>query len=143
MRDWRSGLYDVPYGSARTRPPELSSLAIVCSEGRAGGARRRELGKKMDSLAGIFAGFGMMALAVVAGTPQPASAITAELAKKCRAMSIKAHPYKLPGQKGPGTAQAERAYFNECVAKGGEMPDASTTPAPPPSTPNMPSAPAK
>jgi len=52
----------------------------------------------------------------------PAPAITAELAKKCRALAIKAHPYHPPGQKS-GTAQAERDYFQQCVAKGGDMQD--------------------
>lgn len=51
----------------------------------------------------------------------PASAITAELAKKCRALAIKAHPWKRPGEKG-GTAQVQRDYFSECLAKGGDMP---------------------
>lgn len=51
----------------------------------------------------------------------PASAITVELAKKCRDMAIKAHPYQLPGVKGPGTAAAERDYYNDCIAKDGNM----------------------
>lgn len=67
-------------------------------------------------------GIGAMVLSAFAAGA-PAAAITAELAKKCRALAIKAHPYKLPGQKGPGSAEAERAYFNECVAKGGNMSD--------------------
>jgi hypothetical protein len=61
-------------------------------------------------------------LAVVVAA-QSSAAITAELAKKCRALAIKAHPYSMPGRKGPGTAQAQREYFNECVARNGNMPD--------------------
>jgi len=56
-----------------------------------------------------------------------ASALTAELANKCRTLAIKAHPYRMPGEKGPATGQAEREYFKECVAKGGNMPDETST----------------
>ena len=66
--------------------------------------------------------------AATASTGAPA--ITAELAKKCRALAIKAHPYKLAGAKGPGSAQAEREYFKECVARGGDMPDENKEPPP-------------
>lgn len=59
----------------------------------------------------------------LSSTVRPASAISLELAKKCRAMALTAHPYKLPGTKGPGTAAAQRSYYDECIAKGGNMPD--------------------
>jgi hypothetical protein len=50
----------------------------------------------------------------------PASAISADLANKCRNMAIKAHPPPIPlGSK--AYAQAERAFFSECVAKNGQM----------------------
>jgi hypothetical protein len=52
----------------------------------------------------------------------PAFAISADLAKKCRDMAIKAHPFDIAGSK-TGSAAAERSYFNECVAKGGNMPE--------------------
>jgi hypothetical protein len=52
---------------------------------------------------------------------KPAAAISLDLAKKCRTMALQAHPYKLPGEKGPGSATAEREYFTQCVAKGGNM----------------------
>jgi hypothetical protein len=65
-------------------------------------------------------GIGIM-LVTVAGSA-PARAVTADLAKKCRELAIKAHPYKLPGVKGPGSAEPQRDYFNTCVAKGGNMP---------------------
>lgn len=58
---------------------------------------------------------------------QTASALSLELAKKCRAMALKAHPYKLPGVKGPGTAAAERDYYNECVARGGNIPQGDSS----------------
>ena len=55
----------------------------------------------------------------------PASAIDADLAIKCRDMAIKAHPPKQPGTKA-GYAQAERDFFQSCVAKNGKMPDSDT-----------------
>ena len=62
-----------------------------------------------------------MAVAVTACfQTQPAMAISVELAKKCRDMAIKAHPYTLPGFKS-GNAEGERSYFKDCVAKGGNM----------------------
>jgi hypothetical protein len=62
---------------------------------------------------------GIAMLQSVAGTP--AAALTVELAKKCRDPAIKAHPYKMVGERGPGTAQAEHSYFDECVARQGNM----------------------
>ena len=51
-------------------------------------------------------------------------AISVELAKKCRAMAINAHPTVLYG---PGrSATSQRGYYNECVAREGNMPDQST-----------------
>jgi hypothetical protein len=57
-----------------------------------------------------------------------APAISLELAKKCRAMALQAHPYRLPGEKGPGSATAERDYYNKCVASGGNMPEQKPEP---------------
>jgi len=48
-----------------------------------------------------------------------ADAPISELAKKCRELSIKAHP---PQQASP-YAQAERDYFSECVKNNGKMQD--------------------
>jgi hypothetical protein len=67
-------------------------------------------------------GIGITAVTCVA----PASAITVELAKKCRALELKAHPYKLVGERGAGSAQVERAYFKECIDRGGDMSTGST-----------------
>jgi hypothetical protein len=54
---------------------------------------------------------------------QPASAITAELAKKCRALAIKTHPTSRPGRKATGAEKAQRDYFSACLAKGGKIED--------------------
>jgi len=52
---------------------------------------------------------------------QKATAISVELAKKCRALAIKAHPIPTAGTKATGAAKAERDYFQSCVAKNGKM----------------------
>ena len=56
-----------------------------------------------------------------------ASAVTAEVAKKCAALTAKAYPPRVPGNPAAGlakgTAQSERDYFNKCVANRGNMDD--------------------
>ena len=61
---------------------------------------------------------GMLALAL--WPSQPASAITVELAKKCRQMAMKAHPPQRPGTK-PGAGKAQQDYFRKCVANQGKV----------------------
>jgi hypothetical protein len=51
--------------------------------------------------------------------PQRAPAVSIELAKKCRALALKAHPGPTPGSKATGVAKAERDYFQACLAKNG------------------------
>jgi hypothetical protein len=66
-----------------------------------------------------------IALAEVVILTSPAAAISADLAKKCRDMAIHAHPPPIP----PGNkayAQAERAFFSECISRNGQMPDNGT-----------------
>ena len=70
---------------------------------------------------------GISLAMLIGAAEQRAGAITAELAKKCRAMALKAHPFQMAGEKGPGSAAAERDYFNQCVARGGNMPDESAS----------------
>jgi hypothetical protein len=54
-----------------------------------------------------------------------ASAVTAEVAKKCAALTAKGFPPRVIGnpaagsQKGSG--RAEQKYFNKCVAHGGRI----------------------
>lgn len=88
----------------------------------------------------IMAVLGISVATFMGAAEKPAGAITAELAKKCRAMAIKAHPYKMPGVQGAGTAAAERDYYSQCIARGGNMPQenssggkGSTEPPAPPS----------
>ena len=66
--------------------------------------------------------FGALALAALLSAQAPANAITAELAKKCRAMAAKAHPTPRVGTKS-GEQKAQTAYFRDCVAKDGKIDD--------------------
>jgi hypothetical protein len=52
-----------------------------------------------------------------------AVAISAELAKTCRALAIKAHPTQPAGSR-TASGEAQRRYFQECVAKRGNMQNA-------------------
>jgi hypothetical protein len=56
-----------------------------------------------------------------------ASAITADVAKKCETLMAKAFPPRQAGNpaagSAKGTAQDQRAYFNRCVTNGGKVDD--------------------
>jgi hypothetical protein len=60
--------------------------------------------------------------ALLFGGPLPtqAFAISAELAKKCRALTVKAYPPQPAGSR-TGTAQAERSFFLSCIAQDGNV----------------------
>jgi hypothetical protein len=55
----------------------------------------------------------------------PASALTADVAKKCRELMVKAHP-PLPAGSIKGSPQAQREYFRTRVAQDGKMDETST-----------------
>ncbi len=81
------------------------------------------------SLAAVF--LSLLAAAQFV-TAVPASAITVELANKCRAMSIKAYPPQRAGTKS-GNAGEARKYYGACVANNGAAPE--DKPAAPPAAP--------
>ena len=64
-------------------------------------------------------------LAVLGATP--ASALTAELAKKCQSLTIKAFPPREPSNPAAGSAKGSgpqmRAYYEKCVAADGKIDD--------------------
>jgi hypothetical protein len=60
------------------------------------------------------------AVVCVSSLDQPASAISVELAKKCRELAVKAHPPAPPGSK-TTSAKAQLEYYRSCVAKNGKM----------------------
>ena len=57
---------------------------------------------------------------------QPASTISAELAKKCRELAVKAHPTPKAGSKATGAEKAQRDYYRACIAKAGNMENGNT-----------------
>ena len=74
-------------------------------------------------MAAILKRLGALTLIIVCALPasmKPAPALTAELAKKCRSLALKSQPYRRAGT-AKGTAQAQRDYYRECIAKEGKM----------------------
>ena len=71
-----------------------------------------------------FAGLICIALA---SPPHSARAVTAEVAKKCSALTDKIFPPRVIGNPGAGSTKgnglAEQAYFKKCVASGGKVED--------------------
>lgn len=74
-------------------------------------------------------------LAAAGLVPAGATAITAEVAKKCDALVAREFPPREPGNPAAGiakgTAQSERDYFNRCVANGGTVNGPADNNAPP------------
>jgi hypothetical protein len=72
----------------------------------------------------VFVGLVCIAFGCMNGR---ASALTAEVARKCTAQSAKVYPPQVPGNPAAGlakgTVQFKRNYFNKCVANGGNMDD--------------------
>ena len=66
---------------------------------------------------------------VFGSVPDRASAITAEVARKCNALTAKQFPPREPGNPAAGSTKGsgrdQHAYFNKCVANGGKMDDAT------------------
>ena len=84
-------------------------------------------------MAAILRRLGALTLIIACALPVPtnsAPALTAELAKKCRTLALKAQPYRRAGT-AKGTAQAQRDYYRECIDKEGKMDGADQ---PPPDT---------
>src|SRR5262245_15651449 len=67
----------------------------------------------------VMAAAGAAVLIASAAT-SPASSLTAELAKKCRELMVKAYPPAPAGSR-TGNAQEQLDYFRTCVARDGKM----------------------
>jgi hypothetical protein len=80
----------------------------------------------------VFAATAAVVISVqilILSTASPAIAISADVAKRCREMAIKAHP---PGPAGTkGYAQAERDSFRDCISKSDDAKDNSPQKPPP------------
>ena len=72
-------------------------------------------------------GWAMLAVICVAlnSVPNFALAITAEVARKCNALTAKQFPPREPGNPAAGSAKGsgrdQYTYFNKCVANGGKI----------------------
>lgn len=66
----------------------------------------------------------VVCLAIVS-MPGGATAITADVAKKCAALTSKAFPPRVPGNPAAGSAKGsgglQEAYFKKCAANGGRV----------------------
>jgi hypothetical protein len=68
----------------------------------------------------------------------PSAAPTAELAKKCAALTAKVFPARVAGNPAAGSAKGsgrtEQEYFNDCIKRGGNVdppsPSEGTSPIP-------------
>jgi hypothetical protein len=62
--------------------------------------------------------------------PSPASAVSAEVARKCTALMAKQFPPREPGNPAAGSAKGsgrdQRAFFNKCGANGGKVDDSNS-----------------
>lgn len=72
--------------------------------------------------------------ATMTAAPSAQAQISANLARQCREMMLKAHPTEMHGT--TGTATVQREYFQECIRRQGKMDDASE---PNPIEPSQPS----
>jgi hypothetical protein len=74
----------------------------------------------------VAAALGMLCLGVGV-IPDPASAITAELARTCKALTTKQFPPREVANPAAGSTKGsgrdQTAYFNKCVANNGKMYD--------------------
>ena len=83
--------------------------------------------RKMSRNLRFASALALLALAMGPPMTDSASAISAEVAKKCSALTAKAFPPREVGNPAAGSAKGtgadQRAYFRDCVAKEGKMPD--------------------
>ena len=65
--------------------------------------------------------------AATAAAPSAQAQITADVARQCRAMMLKAHPTMMYGR--TGSAAAQRDYYQDCIKRQGKMDDSGSEPA--------------
>jgi hypothetical protein len=70
-------------------------------------------------------GITLVCVGVGATINNPSAAPSAEVAKKCAALTAKAFPPRVAGNPAAGSArgtgQSEQSYFSKCVAHGGNI----------------------
>jgi hypothetical protein len=108
------------------RQVSVSQLQTVASTPRRPITLRNEtwrLGRSsMKNLTYVSAAIALAACAVA---PRPASALSAEFAKKCRELAILAHP-TAPAGSSKGSSQAQREFYQDCIKKGGDTDSGET-----------------
>jgi hypothetical protein len=72
---------------------------------------------------------GVSAVLALTLAPIPALSITVELAKKCRAMAIKAYP-TTPAGTLKGSAAGQREFYQRCIDRNGDIEVPAPTAAP-------------
>src|SRR5262245_48493479 len=89
-------------------------------------AARAQVADRMRRIGVLSALVGLVCIAVGCMNDR-ASAVTAEVARKCAALTAKAYPPQVTSNPAAGlakgTAQVKRDYFSKCVANGGNMDD--------------------
>lgn len=74
------------------------------------------------------AAFGVICLASAA-IPDRASAVTAELARTCKALTSRQFPPREPGNPAAGSSKGsgrdQQAFFDKCIANNGKVDDGS------------------
>jgi hypothetical protein len=78
--------------------------------------------RSLPSLLSVSSVTLWLALGSVLATPAH-SAPTAEIAKKCLRYAYVLYPYKRPGAS--KASNGRQVYFNDCVAKNGDVPEPS------------------
>ena len=63
----------------------------------------------------------------MAAAPSAQAQISADVARQCRAMMLKAHPTMMYGR--TGSAAAQRDYYQDCIKRQGKMDDGGSEPA--------------
>ena len=76
--------------------------------------------RALGTLIALALAGSLLAEPAPASRSDQATPISAELAKTCRALAIKAHPTQPAGSR-TASGEAQRRYFQECVAKRGNM----------------------
>jgi hypothetical protein len=80
----------------------------------------------------VSAGVVLICFAVGA-TTSSASAVTAELARKCSALMAKAYPSREPGNPAAGSTKGNgreaQIYYQKCLANNGKVDDSAGTQA--------------
>jgi hypothetical protein len=70
---------------------------------------------------------------ILASAPNQASAVTVEVARKCKTLTDSAYPPREPGNPAAGSAKgsgrAAQDYFNKCVANGGKADEDASKPS--------------